>query len=435
MSDSGLSPTLLYRTYRAATRIFSPAFGYIATRKLQKQLVPSSRIRERLGRTSAKRPSGIIIWFHCASIGESLSVLPLIEQLQKHRPKLNFLITSGTASSAKVLKHRLPKNCQHQFAPIDTPKAMSLFLEHWRPSAGIFVESEIWPNSLIMANNTGAKLALINARLSERSLQGWQRFPQTSAYIFDKFEMILTQNAFIEKGLRRIKAPQDRVYRGLNLKAIAKPLDVDYTERKLLHHQLKDRLLWVASSTHQGEEEIILKAQIELLQHLKDICLILVPRHPERREEIILLLEDSELEYSVRSLSQRITRNTQIYLADTFGEMGLWYSLAKVIFIGGSLLESYGGHNPYEPANFATAILTGPNRTNFSETYDLLIDRGGVIQVNSAKSLAKNVNYLLSNPQKTAEIGAVAESFAKDGREWLSKITSDVLSIIEKGTS
>ena len=434
MSDSGLSPTLLYRTYRAATKIFSPALGYIAARKLRKQFVPNSRIKERFGHASVNRPSGVLVWFHCASIGESLSVLPLIEQLQKYRPSLNFLITSGTASSATILKHRLPENCQHQFAPIDTPKAISLFLKHWRPSAGIFVESEIWPNSLIMAHNAGAKLALINARLSEKSLEGWQKFPQTSAYIFDKFEMILTQNQFIEKGLKRINAPHDRLYRGLNLKAIAKPLDVDDTERKLLHHQLKDRSLWVASSTHRGEEEIILKAQVELSRHLKDVCLILIPRHPERREEVISLLEDSKLKYSVRSLSQEITPHTQVYLADTLGEMGLWYSLAKIIFIGGSLLEDYGGHNPYEPANFATAILTGPNRINFSETYDPLIACGGAIQVNSAQSLAKNVNHLLSNPQKTAEIGTVTKSFAKDGREWLSKITSDVLCIIEKGT-
>ena len=349
-------PTTLYRIYRGAMTGLAPLAWWVVSRKLKRHGVPAIRMHERLGHASIARPPGPLVWFHGASVGESLSVLALIEALLEREPGLNVLITSGTATSAEVLAKRMPPGCQHQFAPLDAPGPVARFLDTWRPDAGIFVDSEIWPNMLVMARDAGTRLALVNARLSQKSVEGWQKYPDTSAFVLDRFALIVAQNREAADRLRSMRAPEDRLRTGVNLKSTAKPLPVDELELARLRGLLGERPQWLASSTHAGEEEAVLRAHKRVLSAHPAACLILVPRHPERADEVMGLIRAEGLSVAQRSRGDALTEDTQVYLADTLGEMGLWYRLSPIVFMGGSLRE-IGGHNPYEPAVFGAAIL------------------------------------------------------------------------------
>ncbi|MCY4152195.1 MAG: 3-deoxy-D-manno-octulosonic acid transferase [Aestuariivita sp.] len=431
MSGVPQSPTTPYRVYQAVTTVLRPIIWTTVSAKLRKHGVPAARIAERLGHASIERPEGPLAWFHCASLGESLSVLALIDALLSRRPGLNALITSGTASSAGVLADRMPSACTHQFAPIDVREPVTRFLNHWRPNIGVFVESEIWPNLLVMARDQGSRLALINARLSARSVRGWRRFPATSAYLLNKFDLILAQNRSTANDLLAMNAPNDRLRNGRDLKSAARPLPVDQIELQRLRVAIGDRPIWIASSTHEGEEEIILSAHRTLLKHCPSACLILVPRHPERGDEIAALISENEFLTVRRSLSKRLSAETQVYLADSLGEMGLWYTLGSIVFVGGSFPKEVGGHNPYEPATFGNAVLTGPHRSNFREPYFALIEAGGVREVCDGKALSDMLIKLVTEPRMAGEIGQKALDFTQLGQGALEETLADVLSVLD----
>lgn len=400
------SPTALYKLYRGAMTALAPIAWQVVSRKLKRQAVPALRMQERLGHASIARPAGKLVWFHGASVGESLSVLTLVEALLDRQPNLNILMTSGTATSAQVLAKRMPKGCQHQFAPLDATGPVDRFLDYWHPDAGIFVDSEIWPNMLVRARATGVRLALVNARLSRKSVEGWTKYPATSAFVLDQFDLIVTQNRQNADYMREMGADEARVTSGVNLKSMAKPLPVDELELARLRGQIGDRPIWVAASTHKGEEETILAAHASLKQRIPDALLVLAPRHPERGDEVAQLIAMGSHSATRRSKGETPRADTDILLADTLGEMGLWYALSDIVFVGGSL-RAIGGHNPFEVASAGGVVLSGSHVSNFAETYDAMQKIGAARLADSSEDIARAVQSYIDDP-KTLEAATSA---------------------------
>jgi 3-deoxy-D-manno-octulosonic-acid transferase len=425
---SGRAAPLPVRLYGVAANLIAPLAYRRVRAKLEAQGTPAGRIKERMGRATLDRPEGRIVWFHAASVGESLSVLRLIEEMGRQHPDLSFLLTSGTATSAQIVGKRLPPRTQHQFAPLDSRRAVARFLNHWRPEAGIFVESELWPNMLRGAKARGLPLALVNARISDRSARKWKRLASTARHLLDHFTLIHCQDArtarhFHDIGLAHA-AP------GVNLKSLSGAQPFDTAELARLREVIGARPFWLAASTHPGEDELMIEAHKALLKTLPEALLILVPRHPERANQIEVQLAEAGLTSARRSTGMALTPDTQCYLADTLGEMGLWYALSPVTCLCGSFAP-VGGHNPYEPAHAGSAILHGPLYANFSETYADLTTQNAATEVADAKALSKDLTTLLTKPDTLATRRAASRSFAAgqadalhDMAETLSKALS-----------
>ena len=394
--------------YRVAANLLAPlAYRRVAAR-LAAQGIPAERLPERLGHATAPRPGGKLTWFHAASVGESLSVLRLIDHLGGLHPHISFLVTSGTATSARVVAGRLPARATHQFAPLDSAAAMRRFLAHWRPDAGIFVESELWPQMLLEARAAGVPLALVNARISERSARNWARFPATARHLLGQFRLIHCQDSRTAAQLRGLGL--EKAEKGPNLKALSDALPVDDAALSDLRAALSDRPLWLASSTHPGEEEIVLAAQAEVLARHPRALLILVPRHPDRAAQIAAQITAAGLAAARRSTGEEIGGDTAVYLADTLGETGLWYALAPLTCLCGSFTP-VGGHNPYEPAHAGSALLHGPLYANFAGPYPAL-DAAGAARRVEASDLGGAVASLLDDPAALRQMRDKAQAFA-----------------------
>jgi len=411
MTTPGGGPTLLYYLYRSATALIAPfAYRKVAA-KLAAHGVSTERQQERMGHASQPRPDGQVIWFHGASVGESLAALTLITHLGEQLPEAEFLLTSGTATAAQVVAKRMPPRCRHQFAPLDATGPVRRFLSHWQPAAGIFVESELWPVTLVSTRRSGARLALVNARLSDRSVARWQSKAPTARFVMDQFSLFLTQNQHISDNLLELGAAPDRVRAGGNLKAGADPLPVDADALSQLRGAFCSRPVWIASSTHIGEEQPVLTAHKALLEKHPDLCLILVPRHPERGDEVADLINKAGLNCTRRSKEELPSAKTQVYLADTLGELGTCYALSPIIFLGGSL-EPIGGHNPFEVARSGAAVITGPGYHNFAETFPPMIAAKGAVEVHDAAQLETAVSHWLTQPEALQQAQEAAAEFS-----------------------
>ncbi len=395
--------------------------------------MPTQRQHERLGHPSQSRPNGRLIWFHAASVGESLSVLSLIHKLGVRLPDAEFLITSGTPTSAALIAKRLPPRTRHQYPPLDTAGPVKRFLNHWKPDAGIFVESEIWPQLIVESANRGTPLALLNARLSEKSVAGWKKRPATAQFILASFQLFLTQNDKTAANLIAMGALPERVHPGTNLKAMSDPLPVDQKTLTEIRAQIGERPVWIASSTHAGEEETVLAAHKRLLQDRPDLLLLLIPRHPERRAEVAGLVSETDLTHALRSAEQKITDKTQVYVADTLGETGTWYALSPIVFLGGSL-KPIGGHNPFEPAQAGAAVLTGPGYFNFSETFAPLITTGGAAEVETAEDLARAVDHWLSDKSALGTARNSAKTYVETQHSSLDAVIDTLCSALSLDT-
>ena len=409
--------------------VLAPFAARSTMRKLQAQGVTAERSREKLGHATQPRPSsGPLVWLHAASVGESLSVLALITRMGQILPTAHFLITSGTATSAKLVAQRLPPRTVHQFAPLDAPRPVKRFLNHWQPDAAIFVESELWPQMLRRTHATGARMALVNARMSEKTVAFWAEWPQAARYIFDVFALILTQNDAMAQNMIRMNAPAERVARGVNLKSMSGPLPVDASALQEVRTTLADRPIWVASSTHEGEESAVLSAHRQLLKRFPDLCLILAPRHPERGDIVEQLIASDGLSYRRRSRGE--APGGQVYLADTMGELGLWYEMAEIVFLGGSLLP-IGGHNPFEVAQAGAAVLTGNHVAAFAETYALLETEGAARIIADGDDLAARVAVLLTDPDELAAMTSAAQRFTATQDDQLDAIATRLITALE----
>lgn len=415
------------RLYAVVANLIAPlAFRRVAA-KLRAHGTDPDRFQERMGNATAKRPDGPLIWFHAASVGESLSVLRLIQHMGETHPNWQFLLTSGTATSAEIVGKRLPPRCTHQFAPLDAKSAIKGFLAHWTPSAAIFVESELWPQMLQMTRDAGIPLALINARISDRSARNWKRFPTTSRHLMGHFDLIHTQDARTTDHLHDLGLTH--AFTGQNLKSVAGPLPYDTGALDEMRQTIGARPLWVASSTHPGEDEIMIAAQTFLLATHPDLVLILVPRHPDRAAAIKTLIQEAGLTCAQRSQNEKLEHDTQVYLADTLGETGLWYTLSPITCLCGSFAP-VGGHNPYEPAYAASAVLHGPLYANFTQTYADFDANGGAKEVNDAKSIAETVQALLGNTDHLQRMRENAQAFALAQEDMLDDITQTLTSAL-----
>ncbi|MEM7733245.1 MAG: 3-deoxy-D-manno-octulosonic acid transferase [Pseudomonadota bacterium] len=418
-------PLQLYTGLSAAVGPF--LYPQIA-RKLVAHGMPPERVEERKGYPTEPRPKARLLWCHAASVGESLSVLRLIEHLGQVHADLQFLLTSGTATSAQIVSNRLPPRTRHQFAPMDTPKVVDRFLHHWAPNAAVFVESELWPNMLTRTRAAGIPLALVNARISDRSARQWSRMAGSARHLLGSFRMIHCQDDRTTSHLHRLGLHQAAA--GPNLKAMAAPLPVDRDESARLAGVIGNRPLWLAASTHPGEDDIVLSAQKTILETHPNAMLVLVPRHPERAEEIEKRIHNSGLHWTRRRRGEDPA--PEVYLADTLGETGLWYALCPITCLCGSFI-AVGGHNPFEPAEGGSAILHGPLYANFAEIYGAFDAVGAARQVGDAQSLAKQVIALLGDDRARAAMTTAAKGQLEAQQEGLSRIAQDLSKALNLG--
>lgn len=388
---------LSLHAYRLVSMAVAPLAPAYLRRRARRDKEDLSRLNERLGHPRLPRPEGPLVWLHGASVGELVSVVPLAGALTARG--LNVLVTSGTVTSARIAVQRLPTGAFHQFAPIDTPRATRRFIEHWRPDAGVFVESELWPNLVRSAADTGTALAIVNGRMSERSAAGWKRAPGFIRALLGRFPVCLTQTEADAARYRSLGAPDVRTVG--NLKFDADALPVDALQLAEMRNALAERPVFVAASTHPGEEEIVVAAHLAAAQRLPGLVTVIAPRHPDRGQPIAALAEQAGLKARRRALGERPDAETDLYIADTVGEMGLVYRLGPLAFVGGSFAPR-GGQNPIEPAKLGVAILHGPDVFNFTDVYAAFDADGGSRRLDSPDALGVAVATLIGDPAALA---------------------------------
>jgi 3-deoxy-D-manno-octulosonic-acid transferase len=381
------------RLYRGSTRIAGPLTSFVLNRRLKRGKEDPERIGERHGIASLPRPGGPLVWVHGASVGEVLAVFPLLGRIRKHG--FSVLLTSGTVTAAQIASDKLPEGVLHQFLPLDTPKFMKRFLDHWQPNLALLTESELWPNLILQASAAGTPLVLINGRLSERSFARWKKMRRTAAALLSRIDLLLVQEP--EDAQRFAKLGAQRISTIGNLKFDVAPPEAEPRSLAALERSLHRRTVILAASTHGGEEEAVIEAHRRLRRTTPGLVTIIVPRHPQRGGAVADVAQQYGLPAVLRSHGYLPDRGTEIYIADTIGEMGLFYRLAPIVFMGGSLVR-HGGQNPIEPAKIGSAILHGPYVSNFTAIYGELNRMRGAATVTDAESLTNSLQRLLDDP-------------------------------------
>ena len=399
--------------YRTATRLAAPLLPGLLSRRARKGKEDPARRPERLGHPGRQRPDGVLVWMHGASVGESLVLASLVEALLARRPDLNILVTSGTTTSAGLLERRLPERAFHQYVPIDTPAAARRFADHWRPDLAVFAESELWPNLIVETARLGTPMALVNARMNARSIRSWRRRPDTARWLLGRFAWIGAADTRTRDGLEDITGYP--VSLAGNLKLEASPPAPDAAELLRTRDALGNRPVWLAASTHPGEEAIVLDAHKRLLAKHAEALLILAPRHPERAEAIALDIADRGLTATRRSEDRLPDARCQVWLADTLGEMMLWYTLAPASLIAGSLVPDIGGHNPVEASRAGTAVIAGPHAASFDDLFEAYRRHGALLDALDADSLARAVEQVWSGHGPALEAAEAALADASGG--------------------
>ncbi|MBR1944997.1 MAG: 3-deoxy-D-manno-octulosonic acid transferase [Alphaproteobacteria bacterium] len=350
--------------YRAATYVGYPLIAaYLAVRKARGK-EDLARFGERMGFAAVPRPEGRLVWLHGASVGETLSMLPLIQKIQELYPSVHILVTSGTVTSAQLMEKRLSGSAFHQYVPIDCMPQVRRFVDHWKPDLALWLESEFWPNILTVISERKIPLVLIHGRVSDKSFERWKKMPRFSHQLQKMFVKSFGQTQEDADRLKEIGAENTACVG--NIKFAAAPLPVDEDELKRMKKQIGLRACWTAGSTHAGEDEIIANTHKTLKGKIPDILTIIAPRHPNRADEIEDIFKNAGLKVARRSRKEEITKETDIYLADTIGEMGLFYRLGEAAFVGGSMIP-FGGQNIIEPARLGKAVLCGRYMMNFRE--------------------------------------------------------------------
>lgn len=406
-----MSPALF--AYRVVSAALSPLAGPYLRDRGRRGKEDAQRLGERFGRTATPRPAGGLIWLHGASVGEARVLTTLITALAARRADLHFLITTATRTSAAMLAAKPPPRTLHQFAPIDTPAAAARFLRHWRPDLAVFAESEIWPNTLAALRAGNIPAVLVNARMSPKSLNGWGRFPAAARDVFSNFAAILAADARTATGLSALAGRPATLAGNLKLAAPTPAADPDLVAQ--LRHTIGARTVWLAASTHPGEDEIALAAQARVRERFPDALLILAPRHPERGAAVAALAGEAPR----RSLRQWPDAGAGVFVWDTVGELGAAYACARVALVAGSLRPGLAGHNPVEPAQLGAAILTGPHVDSFADLYADLIAAGGARMVDTAEALAAGVIALLQDDAGRDRLTTAARAALAGGTEAL----------------
>ncbi|MET0278912.1 MAG: 3-deoxy-D-manno-octulosonic acid transferase [Pseudorhodoplanes sp.] len=388
------------RAYRRTMSAATPLAALWLNRRLRRGKEIKERLGERHGRSTLERPEGSLVWLHAASVGELTAVIPLIEKLKDQQVRV--LVTTGTVTSAEVASRRLPEDVLHQFIPLDAPRFVYRFLSHWKPDLGIFVESDLWPNLIIACAKARVPLLLVNGRMSEESFKAWRSLKRTAAAILGKFDVCLAQSALDAERYSELGVPVVRVTGNLKLDVPAPAAD----KAKLAEMQqaVGERQVFVAASTHAGEEQAIIEAHRRIRKARPRLLTIIVPRHPDRGMEVLTQAVATGARGMLRSRNVTPDLRTDIYVADTLGELGLFYRLAHVVFMGGSIIE-HGGQNPIEAAKLARPILHGPHVWNFADIYAALDAARGAEEVDNIGHLAQRISDLLQDNKIRTAIG------------------------------
>lgn len=404
--------------YSWCTRALPPLLKFYLQYRVRNGKEDQQRYQERFGHSSLPRPIGNLIWIHAASVGESLSVLPLIEQMHTQEPDLHILITTGTVTAATLIAKRLPSRCLHQYIPLDVPGWVSRFLDYWRPSVAIFVESDLWPNLIQGCKQRHISLILLNARFSPSSQKHWRTFTSTARSLLSCFDLIIAQSQEVADFIAHFQHPN--VVVAGNMKFAAAPLTYDLMAYRCLKSDIGDRPFWVAASTHPGEEQIAANIHKQLQTKFPQFLTIIVPRHPDRGMQIAQDLKG----FSVRCRTQtpRIPAECQMYIADTLGETGLFYALAPIVFVAGSFAPGIGGHNPIEPALLECAVLWGPSVYNFKEVCQLLAPAAYPVQ--TPEELARAIEDLLTHPQRAIQLATAIKQIVEEQQQVLQSVSA-----------
>ena len=365
----------MYFWYKFFTYLFypfAPIYLYIRRKRGKEDLI---RYTEKLSKINSPREEGFLIWFHMASVGEAMSILPMIEHCILEKKIDKILLTSITLSSSRILEKKYGKNSKitHQFLPLDVPVFVNKFLKHWKPNLSIFVDSEIWPNIIFQIKNIGNPLILLNARITEKSFKRWNLVNNFAKKIFEKFDLCIVSNKESETFLKTLGAKNIKNYG--NLKYAQIKSKSDYKLDNHLLDKLKDRKIWCAASTHPSEETLCAETHIQLKNKYKNILTIIIPRHINRVEKINLELSNLNLKVVTYSMIEQLTSDTDILIIDSYGESLKFYNISKYIFVGKSLAKNFigdSGQNPIEPARFGCKVFHGPHTSNFSEIYKYL---------------------------------------------------------------
>ena len=409
--------------YRAVTTLAAP----LITRHLKQRLKHGKedllRFSERLGKTNHPRPKGPLVWVHAASVGESISMLPLVDALLENNPTTHFLMTSGTVTSASLLAERLPDRAIHQYVPIDRKPYVNAFLNHWMPDLVLWAESEFWPNLTTLPAARGIPMVLVNGRISPESYAKWRRWSGLAKPILKSFTLCLAQADLDAERLSSLGASPVECHG--NLKFAVPPLPADAEELARIEQSVEGRPRWLAASTHPGEETQVWTAHQMTLADHPGLLTVIVPRHAERGPAIAEALTTLGANVSRRAKGDTITPETDVYVADTMGELGLFFRLCPISFMGKSLVD-LGGQNPIEPARLESAILFGPHMWNFPDIAERLLGSGGARNVMDSNDLADAVSTLLGHDEKRLESIAIARTIADSETHVLASIL-DVL--------
>jgi 3-deoxy-D-manno-octulosonic-acid transferase len=391
------------RAYRRLAKAATPLVPLLLRYRLGQGREHAERLRERRGETPVRRPDGPLVWVHGASVGEILAVIPLIDRIRARG--FSVLVTSGTVTSAELAQRRMPPGVIHQFIPLDTPRFVARFLDHWRPNLALLAEGDLWPNLILESSARSIPLILVNGRLSQRSYARWRRAPRAMAAMLERFDLCLAQSAHDADRYAGLGAPRVSLTGNLKLDVPAPPADAN----KLADFRdaVDDRPIVVAASTHAGEEAAVVDAHRRLRDSFPGLLTIVVPRHPERGPGIIDIASAVGLPAVMRSRGYLPDYGTDIYVADTIGELGMIYRLAPIVFMGGSLVR-HGGQNPIEAAKLGAAILHGPHVWNFADIYAALDEARGAEEVTDAGRLAVRIGTWLSDADLRDDIATAA---------------------------
>lgn len=423
---------MLWTLYRIGTTLGGPLIdGYLRKRE-RRGREDQARRGERRGVAGMPRPVGRLIWLHAASVGESVSILPLINRLLLRDPGCHVLVTTGTVTSARLMDERLPAGAIHQYVPVDRIAWVRRFLAHWKPDTAIWVESEFWPNLMLETHRRGIPMALVNARISAGSAHGWRRVPRSIRRLLSCFTLCLAQSDRVAAILRELGAPSVSV--AGNLKLTAEPLPAKAESLTELQARFGGRPVWFAASTHAGEERMVAEVDAAVRARWPDLLTVVAPRHPNRGGEVAAVLRGMGLELSRRSEGESISARTQCYLADTIGEMGLFYRLARAAFIGGSW-AGRGGQNPYEAAQLGCPVLFGPDMSNFPEISAVLLEAGAATTVADVDACATRLDQLLRDEATYRAMADAGRAVAAEQQEVLDRLEQALAPVLRDDRS
>jgi len=410
----------LYRLLFNIIFIFSPLIIFI---RLIKKKEDFFRFKEKFCFFTKKKIKRKLIWFHGASVGEFLSIIPLIEKLEKNKKIDQILITTSTLSSSKVFSQFKFQKTIHQFFPIDTNFMSKKFLNYWQPSLAVFIDSEIWPNMLFNIKKKSITTILLNARITNKSFKRWKIFKNFSKKVFQCFDKALSSNKETVNylsyfGIKKIKLIG-------NLK-FAQNKSKNINASNKLKKFLSKKIYWCASSTHPGEELICAKVHSNLKKKYTNFLSIIIPRHIHRVKDLANMFENLRLKVHCHSSTKKISNDVDIYLVDTYGETNKFFNLSKIVFVGGSLVK-HGGQNPLEPTRYGCNVFHGPHTDNFKDIYKLLKNLGVAKKIASEKNLVKNIKKLIINKKKSQFISIKIKNLGNKILSLTSKEIGQVL--------